>query len=59
MPGIELHCCGASGPKINYFFNVEIILERTAVPRAAGEASDFARATSYWAAVQCAIVCAQ
>ena len=34
-------------------------LERTAVPRAAGEASDFARATSYWAAVQCAIVCVQ
>ena len=21
----RLHCCGASGPKINYFFNVEII----------------------------------
>jgi ABC transporter substrate binding protein len=29
------------------------------VPRAAGEASDFARATSYWAAVQCAIMCVQ
>jgi hypothetical protein len=30
-------------------------LERTAVPRAAGEASDFARATSYWAASQAAL----
>jgi hypothetical protein len=42
VPGIELHCCGASGPKINYFFNVEIIFGVDGgAARAAGEASDF------------------
>ena len=25
LPSIDFHCCGASGRKINYFFNVETI----------------------------------